>query len=64
VIGAGAGGACAAVLSVGWVCVGVSERLRRAVCGSRGQARGVAVVLVIAGLRNYWFPLFIKRSRL
>ena len=34
-IDAGAGGACAAVLSVGWVCVGVSERLRRAVCGCR-----------------------------
>ena len=35
VIGAGAGGAGAAVLSVGWVCVGLSERLRRAVCGCR-----------------------------
>ena len=35
VIGAGAGGAGAAVLSVGWVCVGLSERSRRAVCGCR-----------------------------
>ena len=38
-IGAGAGGACAAVLSVGWVCGGC-----RSVCG----AQCVAVVLVIS----------------